>query len=294
MTLTLSAVQFPHPGSEHKPGPGDSGRMGWNAGQHKRKFLEAPGRWITDDSDGSGLLRFWGEWEPPSDWEQLPEPQDKRLPRYLHRPVIADAPSGRHQNTDPLVVDGFWYSNCRQQQFKHLPSPTKMTRLDIGSVVLFGSKLNGEWVLDTVFVVADREGLRPVDVEDLAADRPVLGYAVARPLYSGDRERRDFVLYRGATADAPVDDRFSFVPAVPAEQGSFARPALHLEALNPNLAMATRVVAEGGEVHSVWEHARRRVLDAGLVLGTFMDGPGSAATPVSSTGSTVDQDRGGY
>ncbi len=55
---------------------------------------------------------------------------------------------GWRQNTDPLVFgDHFLYSNCRQRQ------NGKMRDLAHGSLVLFGSKLGGQFVLDTLFVV---------------------------------------------------------------------------------------------------------------------------------------------
>ncbi len=278
MTLHLRAMQFPHPGPEHRPGVDLRGRMGWNVGDHRRKFLQAPGTWVTDAAGGAGPLRFWGEWEPPSDWEQLPRPQDRRLPRFIHHAVAPGPASGWRQNTDPLVLDGFWYSNCRQHGSKDAPAPTKMTVLDVGSVILFGSKVAGEWVLDTVFVVGERDVLRPGDVQPLANQHTLLVDAALGPLYSNDAERRDFVLYRGATIDAPVHGRYSFVPAVPAERGAFARPALRLPTMNYHLTQETRTLAEGRDaVHEIWQAARQQVLDAGLVLATSLHGARTAA-----------------
>lgn len=37
-------IQFPHPGSEHNAAAFDGSVFPWNAGDHARKFLEAPGR----------------------------------------------------------------------------------------------------------------------------------------------------------------------------------------------------------------------------------------------------------
>ena len=59
-------VQFPHPGKEH----------GLNSGQiwhkqkhnHMRKFMQFHGKWIgKNDTEHSGDLWAWGEWEPESD-----------------------------------------------------------------------------------------------------------------------------------------------------------------------------------------------------------------------------------
>ena len=43
--------QFPHPGGEHRPGPG--GHAKWNTltAAHARKFMQTRGEWI--EADGS-------------------------------------------------------------------------------------------------------------------------------------------------------------------------------------------------------------------------------------------------
>ena len=272
MPQHLNAIQFPHPGPEHKAGEHVDGVFPWNVGHHCRKFLETTGDYLTDRGRGSGALRFWGEWEAPSDVNLLEQPTPLH-PRYLHRARWQDGVTGRRQNTDPLVLDGFRYSNCRQHKYKDMPSPTKMQDLDAGSVVLFGSKLHGAWVLDTVFVVASRDEYGRDEVDELVADDPLLAYAALQPLYSNPERHLRFALYRGATVEDPVDGRFSFVPALPAEAGSFARPALVHPSLNVNLTQNTRLLASGTDVHDIWETARRQVLDAGLVLATRLDGP---------------------
>jgi predicted nucleotidyltransferase len=61
------------------------------------------------------------------------------------------------RNTDPFVFGGkFMYTLCQQyKKEKHTSTltPTKLHSLEKGSVILFGSRLNHDFVLDTVFVV---------------------------------------------------------------------------------------------------------------------------------------------
>jgi hypothetical protein len=65
MTPSKFVVQFPHPGGEHDPG--NQLRQPWNTGKHRRKFLCAPGHYVSDDASiASAALVFWGEWESPS------------------------------------------------------------------------------------------------------------------------------------------------------------------------------------------------------------------------------------
>lgn len=270
-------VQFPHPGTEHKAGAYEEGVFPWNAGDHARKFLESSGRWRSEDgSSGSGRLRFWGEYEPPSAVRPL-GPEQGLLPRWVHTPLYPPAGDGHRQNTDPLVLGGFWYSNCKQHRVRAHPSPTVMQRLEPGSIVLFGSKRDHAFVLDTVFVVADREEYGRADVESLDVPEHVKDMAL-RPLYSNPGRALHFSLYRGATVDQPVDGRWSFVPALPVQQPGdrFARPRVDLPdgIIKHTHGMGLRSVALTPEVlQDCWERLLDLVHGAGLVAATHLDVP---------------------
>jgi hypothetical protein len=264
-----SIVQFPHPGPERFPKPLTVGaELPWNTGQHGRKFLLAPGTWTDGDGDfHDGDLTFWGEWEPQSTVVEVLPSGEPGLPRALQRPSMTVTDTGWHQNTDPLVFgDAFAYTNCKQQHI------SKLKQLAAGSVVLFGSKLGGGFVLDTVFVVASSEPYRPIDGTPAGVSAQVADL-VAEPL-ALDPSSADstFTWYRGATPDNPVDSMFSFVPAKPYERGEvgFARPYVRLEGLlNPNLAMSAKTtVVTAAEAQVVWDTIAEQVLDAGLVMAT--------------------------
>jgi hypothetical protein len=141
-------VQFPHPGSEHEPtGPW----MEWNRRAHARKFLRAHGTYIADGEPRTGPFTFWGEWEPQSRVLETFQNGGRGYPRWLQEPFWRVP---RHpqllQNTDPLVFgDHFLYSNCRQGRNR------KLRELAPGSLVVFGSKFQGEFVVDTVLVVGE-------------------------------------------------------------------------------------------------------------------------------------------
>ena len=142
-------VQFPHPGREHNPSPilRFQTRMEWSEGDHRRKFMCSPGRYVDGDAPIEAKLTFWGEWEPPSDVVREWSPSGS-LPRFLHAPVWTKSGPPKRQNTDPWVFgDHFRYSNCKQQ------AQPRLRRLTPGSVIFFGSTKDGEFVLDTVFVV---------------------------------------------------------------------------------------------------------------------------------------------
>jgi hypothetical protein len=87
-------------------------------------------------------------------------------PRYLHEPYWTTPP--RHpkaQNTDPYVF-GHRFP-IQQLPAEHQEGPMRTQRLAAGSIILFGSGLRGEFVLDTVFVVAHAQTLSPEKVPDL-------------------------------------------------------------------------------------------------------------------------------
>jgi len=277
-------VQFPHPGREHNPGKQDL--MPWNTKSHARKFLRSPGDYVAPDgSVGEADLVFWGEWEAPSRvvarW-----PRDGRLPRFLHEPLWAVPHAPGIQNTDPWVFgDRFLYSNCKQLTAHG--NPSALQSLIPGSVVLFGSQLDDEFVLDTVFVVADHgTAYTPVEATALEVEDAFRSCTLL-PLATGTHERFDlsrarFTLLRGAMHDAPVAGMFSFVPArlFDGADPRFARPAIHLPEryLNPR----SRQSPSGGrtrrslkEARWVWESVRRQVFDAGCLLGwQFSTPPG--------------------
>ncbi|MGY1777768.1 hypothetical protein ACI8AV_18075 [Geodermatophilus sp. SYSU D00804] len=281
MTDHVYVVQFPHPGRERLPQPlavGES--LPWNTGDHGRKFLLTPGSWreCPDGPDRHGEVTFWGEWEAQSEVVELLA-GGPALPRALQRPFYRVEHGGWRQNTDPLVFgDRFSYTNCRQ------PTNAKLRALPAGSVVLFGSKLHGGFVLDTVFVVGQAAGYRPSDgpPEGVhgAAEELVTDGLAQDPAHADFR----FTWYGGATPAQPVAGMFSFTPARPHQPGTpgFARPRLRLDpVIHPNLAMAARCTPMGlAQAQDIWQRVVEQVTAAGLVLATHLPTPQRLTPPV--------------
>ena len=267
-------VQFPHPGAEHRIG--DDERMPWNTGSHARKFLRSAGRAV----DESGRVRaaeldFWGEWEAPS---RIIErwPSEGRLPQLLHVPIW-ERPSSMsyRQNTDPWVFgETFRYSNCKQLTYRQ--NPSALQRLTPGSVVLFGSRLDGEFVLDTVFVVKDSVPYSPNDPPETGE---AFDICTIESLITEDLGDYPFTLYRGATFDDPIAGMFSFSPCRDAtDHGArFARPAISLPGyINPASARSPSGAREPRTIDQAsrqWRSVREQVLFAGCELGVSFDTP---------------------
>lgn len=273
MPESLMFVQFPHPGSEHKP---KGSWTDWNRGDHTRKFLKASGSYVSDGKVVAGPFVFWGEWEPQSQVLETLPVRDPGHPRWLHQPVW-HLPRHRRvlRNTDPLVFgDPFLYSNCRQQGNR------KLRELAPGSLVVFGSKLQGEFVVDTVFVVGDEaEDFTRASASDIPCEDWVRAVVLDPLRINSEPPNERFRLYRGKSYQEASDGLFSFVPCRPYADGGagFPRPALRLHRrwLNPNLAMGAKATpATPAELRELWDRIVEQVADRPrLALGVKLDAP---------------------
>ena len=124
---------------------------------HTRRLLAHEGEYV--DSDGNvtvAKLAFWGEWEAETTATKLPSPKAEPsfYARWIHVPSLPKiVPNSHCINTDPCVFGRSFKYCCCMQHRKGETSPYVTRRLPPGSIVLFGSRLRGEFVLDTVFVV---------------------------------------------------------------------------------------------------------------------------------------------
>lgn len=269
MNRVPAIVQFPHPGGEHVP---REDWMPWNTESHRRKFMISPGTILDDEGHSEEAeVVFWGEWEAPSyvvrRWRRV-----KGLPTVLHRPCVAEPPPGPRQNTDPWVFgDAFLYSNCKQLNARPRRTPSALQGLDRGSIILFGSASGGEFALDTVFVVEEVVGgFTPLE-GGIDFD-PTFDLCTIDSLAQDDTRTVTFTLFRGATPDRHVNEMFSFVPCIEADdpRQRFERPAMRLPGfINP----ASRQAPSGAKVarslaarHEAWAAVVEQVQASGLSL----------------------------
>lgn len=241
-----------------------------------------------DDSNVAhqGEVAFWGEWEAPS--EQVSNwPSQENLPRSLVRPRFPGPLIGTGQNTDPYVFgDSFKYSVCkqfRQPQPGHAGRSTYLARLAIGTLILFGSKLNHQFVLDTAFVVGSFVPYTPATwANDVAATTSTVyrsvTFAPAHTTFIPEVGDVPLRLYSGATPAKTVQSMYSFFPCLPVYDGSyprFRRPAIKLDnIINPALMMSSkRTELPQDAVARAWSSIRQQVLDADLLLGVAATEP---------------------
>lgn len=278
-------IQFIHPGPQPPQKLIVGKRKAWNRlPEHKRCFIEAPGQVLGDPNhraQSHEKVRFWGEWEAEADIVQDFQHPREGEPEMCIRPTVTKPDVfDRHQNTDPFVFDGpFIYCICQQ------PTSPQLRNLERGDIILFGSSLGGNFVLDTVFVVATPEPYRPGSrvpatappsfraVTNWPLSHGTTGQACAEP-DTGCATTEELTFYRGATPDQSVDGMFSFAPAIiPSDaRESFTRPSLTAtgplkDCISPGLRQRFRAEPMPTGVRAVWDEVVRRVRAEQLLLG---------------------------
>jgi hypothetical protein len=272
----LSFVQFPHPGREHSLATG----LEWSAfPDHYRRFMVQPGVALDKDEVVRANLCFWGEWEAGAT-SSVPLIADRAgMPTHIFEPAIRDKmPTGFIQNTDPLVFGrSFFYTNCKQR------GDGKLKHLAHQSLILFGSRVNKKFCLDTVFVVADSRWYHP----DQATQSPfsfateLLTNVTIEPISRANGDRR-LRAYRGLRHDETAAT-FSFVPCSTLDKHphGFSRPSIHLpdpatgeDLIKHGMTQSYRsVVSSVDGIERLWTSVVDQVRDQGLMLGISLAEP---------------------
>jgi hypothetical protein len=277
-------VQFFHPGPEYDR-TDDSAPWTSELQAHQRKFMVDRGLAQRFDQRIEGEVTFWGEWEPQAERVLTFEDTSPGMPRRLWRPFysVPAAPPNR-LNTDPLVFDGFRYTICQQHRNT---GPTRLRDLGPGSVILFGSNLGGNFVLDTVFVVGlsrlhsastFRRIKAPRWYFDVTLDT-LYGEAASNGCCEPSAPGETYRLYEGATVDNPVDGMYSFVPCLQFKGlgGAFTRPVIRYQGISKakTQGFGVPIVGDLDAIRAAWQDVKRQVLDhpAGLSLATWLDFP---------------------
>ncbi len=283
----LQMIQFPHPIWEDRADI--RGVKPWNRSAHKRNFIVSPGEAIISKEKSPQRFRdisFWGEWEPEAKIVGHFYKADSPItPRRLIAPLFPKdmpEPSGNKccGNTDPFVFgEHFKYSNCRQYFKGH---PSRLQYLSAGSLILFGGICQGDFWLDTVFVVKDWLKYKGCDCQNqemqkfLGADYPFFHAATLKPIAaSRDMQQRHYTLYRGQTWwENP--NYFSFVPC-DVNGKAFSKVRLTSEMIQ-NLGKGAQTFKVLGEYEEpnptpqeVWNKIVDEVFAQGLSLGVRFD-----------------------
>jgi len=286
----LFFVQFIHPGKEAtkiesaSAPKGVKGWCPWNRAdyktgkwQHRRKFLVAQSKYSMLGQEEEGLVGFWGEWEGPSLAVNTPKPyRTPGRPKLFHIPAFYEPVDHKDKlDTDPFVFGNhFLYCGCQQHtdhQREGGAGETFLRRLDVGSVILFGSSTGGRFVLDTCFVVGGWIDYTSGEFDALRSVIPPLYESLTlKPQHVGNPTCESFRLYIGATKASPVGDMYSFAPCLPFFQtkcSGFIRPGLEIEGLITQSLTQGKKGSRIGCVEGMeqlWHHVVAQIETAGL------------------------------
>ena len=259
-------VLLPHPKGERRPsaqGP----LCDWPAPsqRHARKFLRVDGTWWDPQGgEGRDWLELWTEYEAPTLTEPL-SPRS-RYPSFVHNIVSRVGPPSL--NTDPWIFrPGFVWTICRHN---------RADKVRAGDIVLFGSSVDGDWVVDTVFVVDKR--LNRISEGRLGEIYETCVLATLEPA-----DLRPFLGRPFSSATDP----FSFVPCKMARESHAPFPRLSATRLLKSLrklsddrmpskknAQALVVCKANNGLAIFWRDLIDEVRNQGLICGTSFSHPG--------------------
>ena len=289
----IAFVQFMHPGIESCPTRQNKRDLiPWNHSKHKRKFLCNTGWYMNNEQMVCDELTFWGEWEPQSRITRIDNPkEDRSLPHFIHYPVLnlsepKDSLKRCRQNTDPFVFhEQFLYRCCKQTR---TTGQTQLAHLLPGSIVLFGSKVNKRFAIDTVFVVGNefKDYYNQKNAMDFDPNLKKYAEIVGIGMNGSKCEsnRLQMRLYYGASPDKRYEGMYSFVPCKRLrdnEQG-WARPTLtqddirdiYADCITDNLSQGFSYIEAtlDGNI-AAWNRIRKLFADRGYLEGVKFECP---------------------
>lgn len=283
-------IQFPHPQGEPDYNHSPKGQITWSTTKisHTRKFIQAKGEYIDPSSNkikSNDKVSFWGEWEANSSFEKFTKKQTTGYPIAKHTISNIDnkQPPFKAHNTDPYVFDrSFFYSNCKQKTKQN--STSVLRNLDQGSIILFGSRINFKFCIDTVFVVKNihhltiSNGKGEFDPEIKLSKRYIK--SVIKPIIPSaplplDFKKTHYTVYTGATIEDPLvinnQKIFSYIPcSIPTSHpNGFKRPEIQHEVITDKLSQGfKKEILKNSAILEVWNNVKNQILNKGLKLGT--------------------------
>jgi hypothetical protein len=209
----------------------------------------------------------------------------------LNEPVL-DAQNRYRQNTDPFVFHERFHYRCCQQT--RATGQTQLAHLLPGSIVLFGSRVNEQFAIDTVFVVGDfrdyydQKGGMDFD-PNLRLYAEIVGVGLVEPGCGNGSgcggHHSQMRLYYGASPDNRYKGMYSFVPCkrLRDSKRGWARPTLtqndmrdiYANCINNNKTQGYKLCNEAtleGNV-AAWNRIRSLFAERGYLEGVRFECP---------------------
>lgn len=291
----MRIVQFIHPGAEFPINNNNSNLLNngsrevrWSTeGRHYRRLVKHRGSFVDGDDVNEGELAFWTEWEGPTVATRFNSPTCRLCAKYYHEVQKPTEPQGVGNrvncraganngllNTDPCVFgDTFKYALCQQSENGVLRS------LAENSLILFLSRIQGTYYLDTLFVVGESRDYTTGSANNIICSKEYRTLTLDRL-----SEGQNFTFYRGKTYQQ-CHTLFSFTPAKLWNNNNAARARcpLNLQVINQitrqdifstGLTQGFKAtISNANQVSSVWNEIVRQVRQNQFVLGSHFSMP---------------------
>jgi hypothetical protein len=288
-------IQFLHTQVEATPLKNSNDMfISWNNNKkHRRKFICQNGKALINDIIVEKELVFWGEWEAQSSIKKL-QNNTRRYPKFLNYPFIDLSVASKTHNTDPYIFGtNFRYIVCLQRYFVNI-----LRKLDAGDIILFGSCIDKNFCLDTVFVISDK--IIPYNQETIHkfkenSDTRGQFYEVSvvpmitKSKHSSKQDEEDnckiddqiYKLYFGVNYEQRenYNNIFSFVPVKVLDANNefnyiFQQPIIDFSWIAKTKTQGINVYECGqDEIESFWNEVVKQVKAQGLELGISFKTP---------------------
>lgn len=279
-------VPFLHPAQEAKLTMNNFHSAQRNhSAKPSRKLLKVEGNSIT--SDGvihMGHHSAWAEWGSQSKIHQLSSGGDYNS--FIHEPYLDLTQPTPNHPLDPYIFgSNFNYTACQQTRGN---STTKLAELDRKSIILFGSKIQGAFRMDTLFVVADYVDYTLGRIDKLFAKTTItdtLRLVTIEPLLlKAKKEQLDLKrrFYIGANYEQrnEFDGMFSFVPckSFNSENESrslFKQPLIDIQGIiNHECGQGFKINNCGeAQLKNYWSNILNQCFQQGLYAGVSFGNP---------------------
>lgn len=293
--VRMHIIQFIHPGPEFPINDNNSNLLNngsravrWSTeGRHYRRLVKHQGSFVDGNHVNEDMLAFWTEWEGPTVATRFNSSTCRLCAKYYHevqKPTVPQGVGNRANcraganngllNTDPCVFgDTFKYALCQQR------GNGILRRLEENSLILFLSRIQGTYYLDTLFVVGESRDYTTGPANNIICSNEYRTLTLDR-LQAG----QNFTFYRGKRYPQ-CHTLFSFTPAKvwSSDDDVRARCPLNLQAINQIARrdiFSTRLtqgfkatISNANLVSRVWNEIVRQVRQNQFVLGSHFSMP---------------------
>lgn len=280
-------IQFIHPSAEHTIKTGTNWYLADGKNKHRRKFLKIEGSYIDKNKLIVSDLVFWSELEAPCKIIGRPfAHKNRNFPKIIFEPEYnkyTEHIVKNNMNSDPFFFGNqFYYGICKQLKKKKGTDKrinTSLSKLEENTIILFGSKIKGNFRLDSLFVVDKGRECNLKNYNSFKNEMDLIAFNLnILPIFNGDHNEEFlsreeyFTLYSGKMYNGK-NEIYSFSPCkkyfgIDLEKSLFERPIIKSKYLNQSLSRNYEIInfQSENELKYFWLDIKKQVENRNLHL----------------------------